>query len=173
MLCGHVPYHGWDREKVSDAILKGIRPYKPKAAAHLGLVDEIWGILQRCWDERPEARPDLQVIRACLDEVTPMWHARKHFSADDTTSLYPPSHYTSSSSLAPLSTSPSPAPSPSPSPAPPSPSPSPSPSLAQPLNRLHNYPQQSTTHYTTLSLHPSQPQPQRFQDRASSSRNPR
>ena len=171
MLCGHVPYDGWERDRISDAILKGVRPYKPKAATHLGLVDELWDILQQCWDKRREARPGLQVIRACLVEVTPMWHARKHLplvSADDATSMYPPSHYTSSSSPALPSLSPSPAlPSPSHSPAPPSPS------IGHPLNQSHNYPQQSTTHYAPLSLRPFQPQPQFFQDRASSSRNPR
>ena len=173
VLCGHVPYDGWDRDRIGEAILKGIRPYRPKGATHLGLVDELWDILQRCWDERREARPDLRVIRTCLDEITPMWHARKHLpliSADDATSLYSPSHYTTSSSP--------PIPSPAPSPAPPSPSPSPAPSspahsstLA--LNRHHNYPQRSTAHYAPLSLRPSQSQPQFYQGQASSSRNPR
>lgn len=173
VLCGHVPYDGWDGERVIDAILKGIRPYKPKAAARLGLVDELWEILQRCWDERCDARPDLQVIRARLHEVAPMWHVRQDLpsvSADDATSLHPSSRYTSSSSP--------PLPSPSPSPAPPSPSPSPapyihSPSPTPPLTRLHNYSQLSTTRYATLSLRPSQSQPQFSPDRASSSRNPR
>ena len=112
MLSGRVPYEGWDVDKITDAILKGIRPYKPKAAAHLGLVDELWDILGRCWDERREARPDLQAVRTRLDEVAPMWHARKHFQltpADDVVSVY--SHYSRSS------------PTPSRTPAPPSPPP--------------------------------------------------
>lgn len=86
-------------------------------ATRLGLVEEVWDVLERCWDENREARPDLQIIRACLHEVIPMWHVRKDLpliSTDDTTSLYTYSLYT-----------PSPSPSPSPSPAPPSPTPPP------------------------------------------------
>ena len=114
MLSGRVPYDGWDVDRVTDAVLKGIRPYKPKAAAHLGLVDELWDILGRCWDDRREARPDVQAVRTRLDEVTPMWHARKHFPltpADDVASVYAPSHYSFSS------------PTPSRTPVPPSPPP--------------------------------------------------
>ena len=113
MLCGHVPYDDWNLEKINDAILTGIRPYKPKAAAHIGLVDELWDILQRCWDEERESRPDLRVVRACLDEVVPLWHVRKDLpliSADDASSLYTHSHY---------SVSPSPLSSPAPSSPPP------------------------------------------------------
>ncbi|KAF9789521.1 kinase-like domain-containing protein [Thelephora terrestris] len=124
VLCGKIPYDGWDIDRINDAILKGIRPYRPKAATHLGLFDELWDILQRCWDERSEVRPELHIIRACLDEVTPMWHARKHMpliSADDAASLYPSSQYSHS-----LSTS-----TPSRSPAPSDPSPSPVPSYFQ------------------------------------------
>ena len=83
-----MPYEGLDSDMISDAILNGIRPSKPEAAAHLGLVDELWDILQRCWDEKREVRPDLLIVRACLDVVTPMWHARKHLplvQADDAT----------------------------------------------------------------------------------------
>ena len=79
-MCGHVPYDGLDREGINDAILTGIRPSKPKAAAHLGLFDELWEVLQRCWDEEREARPDLRVIRACLDDLVPVWHVRTHLS---------------------------------------------------------------------------------------------
>lgn len=142
VLCGHVPYDGWDPERINDAILGGVRPYKPKAAAHLGLVDELWAILQYCWDERCEVRPELPIIRACLEEVTPFWHVRKDLplTADDAKSLYPPSSYS-------ISSSPTHTPGPStPSPAPPS-----------HLHFRHSYPQLSTIHHATPSLRPSQP----------------
>ena len=107
MLCGHVPYHGLDREKISRTVLKGNRPSKPKEAAHLGLFDELWEILQRCWEEKSEARPDLQAIRACLNEVVPHWHVRADLSAasDDTESVDTQSYHScpSSPSLPPSS----------------------------------------------------------------------
>ena len=76
MLCGHVPYDGLETETINHAILDGTRPYKPAAAAELGLVDELWELLQRCWNADPELRPGLRTIRARLGEVTPLWQVR-------------------------------------------------------------------------------------------------
>jgi len=107
VLCGHVPYDGWETERINDAILQGVRPYKPDAAAKIGLVDELWELLQRCWEEKREGRPDLRAVRACLKEVVPLWHVRKELSStmvDDTDSTYSRSDYSA-------------LPSPSPSPA--------------------------------------------------------
>jgi serine/threonine protein kinase len=100
VLCGHVPYHGVDRERISRVVLKGIRPSKPKEAAHLGLFDELWEMLQRCWDEKREARPDLEAICTCLNEVVHLWHVRTDLSAtsDDTESVDTQSYYSCSPS---------------------------------------------------------------------------
>ena len=87
---------------IKEAILKGVRPYKPDAAAHLGLVDELWDMLQLCWNEKREERPDLRTVRVCLDSVAPFWNARTHLpvpsTAYDTASAYTYSCYSSSPS---------------------------------------------------------------------------
>ena len=84
-----MPYDGWETERINDAISQGVRPYKPAAAAQLGLVDELWELLQRCWEEKREVRPDLKTIRTCLEGVVPLWHVRADLSSimvDDTDS---------------------------------------------------------------------------------------
>jgi len=100
VLYGRVPYDGWETERINDAILQGVRPYKPDAAAHFGLVDELWDLLQRCWQEKREMRPDLRAVRACLEGVVPLWHARADLSStmvdDDTDSTYSRSDYSRS-----------------------------------------------------------------------------
>lgn len=70
--------------------MKGIRPYKPEAAGNLGLVDELWDTLERCWNEKQEERPDLEIVRDCLDKVALMWHSqhRPLILSDDGTSSY-------------------------------------------------------------------------------------
>lgn len=93
-----MPYAGWETERINDAILQGVRPYKPDEAAKLGLVDELWRLLQRCWEERREARPDLQTVRTCLGDVAPLWHVRADLPSivdddDDTDSLYTGSNH--------------------------------------------------------------------------------
>lgn len=111
VLCGHVPYDGWETERINDAILQGLRPYKPDAAATLGLVDELWELLRRCWKEKREERPDLGMIRSCLEEIVPLWHVRADLSStmvDDVDSI---------DSRSDCLSSPSPDPSPTPSPA--------------------------------------------------------
>lgn len=101
VLCGRVPYDGWESERINDAILQGVRPYKPEAAAHLGLVDELWELLRRCWEDKREVRPDLRTIRACLEGVVPLWHVRADLTStmvDDTDSTYTRSDYSYPSS---------------------------------------------------------------------------
>ena len=144
VLCGHMPYNGWHTQRINDAILQGVRPYKPEAAVQIGLVDELWDMLQRCWNEKREARPDLQTVRKCLDNAAPLWHARTHLplpviTGEDSASAYTHSYYSSSPSPSihlyspPLPPSPSihlPSPQPSPLPYHPLPS-SPPPSYLQ------------------------------------------
>ena len=41
-------FHRFIRENINDAILEGVRPYRPKAAVGLGLVAELWELLRGC-----------------------------------------------------------------------------------------------------------------------------
>ena len=45
------------------------RPEEP--ATSLGLTDQLWGILEKCWNFDPDERPDMSVVLRCLQEFTP------------------------------------------------------------------------------------------------------
>ena len=44
-------------------ILSGKRPERP---AHPGLTDELWGLIQQCWDQEPQLRPGISEVVTCL-----------------------------------------------------------------------------------------------------------
>jgi len=67
VLCGHVPYHGIQRETaVMQAIFDGHRPKRPKDAMDLGFTESLWETVEKCWLEDRSARPDVKYILSHL-----------------------------------------------------------------------------------------------------------
>ena len=52
-------------------ILHGERPCKPQAAEQLGLTEEMWKFIERCWNADPNRRPS-------IDEAVCVWEAFIH-----------------------------------------------------------------------------------------------
>jgi len=70
VLCGHHPYLELSSDILAvHAITEGIRPIKPEGARQLGLNDELWRIVELCWLEDRNARPDVGVIHSCLNDA--------------------------------------------------------------------------------------------------------
>ena len=59
-----------------NAILEGARPRKPEGAKHLGFSEELWKIVELCWLEDRNARPNVADILSCLTDATPFWYMR-------------------------------------------------------------------------------------------------
>jgi len=53
-------------ESVVIQIANGKRPSKPQAADHLGLTEEMWKFIGKCWTPNPNKRPT-------IDEVVRTW----------------------------------------------------------------------------------------------------
>ena len=45
------------------------RPEEP--ATSLGLTDQLWGVLEKCWTFDPDERPDISSVLRRLQEFTP------------------------------------------------------------------------------------------------------
>ena len=63
VLTGEVPFSSQKTNwTVVQAVLRGDRPSRP---AHPSFTDDLWALIQRCWDEDPGLRPDiLEVLKA-------------------------------------------------------------------------------------------------------------
>ena len=58
-------------------IIEGKQLKKPKMAARLGLTKELWEVLERCWLEDRDQRPDLGIVLSALSDAVPLWQRRK------------------------------------------------------------------------------------------------
>ena len=63
VLTGAAPFADRTPEKAMEAIESGERPPRP---THLTLTDELWGMMERCWDQGPRLRPKASEVLAGL-----------------------------------------------------------------------------------------------------------
>jgi serine/threonine protein kinase len=40
----------------------GGRPRKPESAREVGFTDDMWSLVERCWDQNPEKRPTMREV---------------------------------------------------------------------------------------------------------------
>ena len=57
VFTGRMPFEEQKNEAVVLRISQGGRPAKPVNARDVGLTDELWGILESCWQQTPKKRP--------------------------------------------------------------------------------------------------------------------
>jgi len=66
VFSGKVPFWSMTDRFAAVQVAKGGRPAKPQAAEQLGLSEEIWEFIEKCWSEIPSERPT-------IDEVVTVW----------------------------------------------------------------------------------------------------
>jgi len=77
-LCGHHPYLELPSDIIAvHAIVEGVRPMKPEGAKRLGFSDELWRMVEICWLEDRDARPDVGNVLSCLNDATAFWYIRE------------------------------------------------------------------------------------------------
>lgn len=64
-LSGHRPFHKYGDFKIASMVLEGTRP-----ARDAEFPDALWEMLQRCWEPRPNYRPNIEDVLLCLEEVS-------------------------------------------------------------------------------------------------------
>ncbi|OCH88106.1 kinase-like protein [Obba rivulosa] len=50
-------------------VMDKIRPQRPRQATGLGLYDEIWSVMERCWTHEPQDRPPMTSVRVELKTI--------------------------------------------------------------------------------------------------------
>ena len=63
-------------------IVGGDRPQKPEAAGSLGFTDELWSMVERCWQESWDERPETKEIVDYLESAAKAWDTRPSPPAD-------------------------------------------------------------------------------------------
>ena len=64
-ITGHLPFHKYPDPTVFVKVLEGKRPSREK-----GFVDGLWEILEKCWKPQPNARPSVEDVLRCLEQVS-------------------------------------------------------------------------------------------------------
>jgi len=62
---------------VAVSVLRGHRPQRPEAADDLGFTGELWSMVERCWQENPDERPEVKEIVDCLESAAEAWDTRR------------------------------------------------------------------------------------------------
>ena len=62
VFTGKVPFPEEPPAMASSRMLKGERPEMPQDAEQIGVTDEIWALLERCWQQDPKKRPTMKKV---------------------------------------------------------------------------------------------------------------
>ena len=73
VLSGRVPFPRYHDYVVIAKILKGERPGRPHGTSGTWFTDEVWGILERCWEPIPDDRPRIEDVLQCLENASWSW----------------------------------------------------------------------------------------------------
>lgn len=77
VLCGEKPYLGYRGDlQIQIAIGEGVRPGEPDEAATLGFTDGLWWIVECCWMEERDIRPNVKAILLHLTHAASAWDKR-------------------------------------------------------------------------------------------------
>ena len=73
VLSGRVPFCRYHDYVVIAKIIKGERPRRPRGAGRMWFTDEVWGILECCWEPVPGDRPRIGDVLQCLEDASWSW----------------------------------------------------------------------------------------------------
>jgi len=73
VLYGKEPYWDLPENRAVVQIIDGVRPKKPPSAANFGFTDGLWKIVEHCWSEDRDSRPDVKAILSQLNYAACAW----------------------------------------------------------------------------------------------------
>ena len=76
---GSVPFDLHTSITAALAVMRGERPPRP---AHPDFTDEMWALMERCWNQDPHSRPDMSEVLQDLHSLLALFHSIiRHSSA--------------------------------------------------------------------------------------------
>ena len=85
VLSGNLPFHRHGRYAVVARVLEGERPERPRGAEGAWFNDDIWSVLERCWNPTPSGRPKSMDVLIFLEKVSESWSPPQTMNSDSST----------------------------------------------------------------------------------------
>jgi len=73
VLSGQAPFTPFKHFVVVRKVLDGERPGRPDGPEGTWFTDDLWQMLEMCWETQPEARPNVQAVLEHLELVSGAW----------------------------------------------------------------------------------------------------
>ena len=73
VLSGQVPFAPFKVLIVIQMITKGERPQRLEGREGVWFTDDLWEMLNLCWEARPGSRPSIETIFECLERASENW----------------------------------------------------------------------------------------------------
>ena len=70
-------------------VVRGERPRRPRGAERKWFTDDIRGVLERCWEHKPDDRPSVENVLRCLEEGSRFWTPLPRTVGDSATTNSP------------------------------------------------------------------------------------
>ena len=89
VLSGEIPFSSYVDYVVILKVAAGERPELPQGLEGVWFTDDIWSVLEHCWEPVPGNRPSIPEILRALKRWTPLSLAQSRASADPATEQQP------------------------------------------------------------------------------------
>jgi len=73
VLSGQAPFAHLKDFIVMRKVIEGERPGRPGGAEGAQFTDDLWRMLNLCWETQPGSRPTIQAVLECLELVSGAW----------------------------------------------------------------------------------------------------
>ena len=73
VLSRQIPFYQYANLVIPGKVLRGDRPEKPQGPEGVWFVDDMWGILERCWAPQSGNRTSIKDVLQCLERVSRSW----------------------------------------------------------------------------------------------------
>ena len=70
VLSGQAPFARFGPYIVVRKVMDGEHPKRPKGVEGAWFTGNLWRMLNRCWATRPENRPSIAAVLACLESIS-------------------------------------------------------------------------------------------------------
>ena len=70
VLSGHAPFAPFPHCIVIRKIIEGERPTRPEEPEGAWFTNDLWQMLNRCWEPLPQSRPSAEAVLECLEQVS-------------------------------------------------------------------------------------------------------
>ena len=69
VFSGQKPFAQFREPTVIRKVMEGERPERPQGSVGTRFADDMWRMVERCWESRPENRPDAKTVLRHLERV--------------------------------------------------------------------------------------------------------